>query len=140
MSTNEHLFTIIEPAPGGDSTLDVARQTIARGGSASVALVITPRVEQDIQDFAASEDIGSGQAETLALDQFLERYRQAIGGDPTIAVHYGTLGSDVLKHMPPNTTAIAVPANLAKDRIVERLAAYTGRPVIVAPARRAVAA
>lgn len=134
MPTNEHLLTIIEPAPGGDSALELARQTIARGGCASVVMIITPRVQRDIQAFAASEDLWKGDAEALALDQFREQCREATGGDPAIAVHYGALGSEVVQYVTSDTTAIAVPATLVSDKLVERLTAYSGRPVVVAPA------
>ena len=53
---------------------------------------------------------------------------------------YGPVGSDVVRYVTADTTAIAIPACLVTDKLVERIATYSGRPVIVAPHRVPVAA
>ncbi len=40
MSKNEHVLTIVEPTIGGDTTLDIARDIVARGGTTSVLMVV----------------------------------------------------------------------------------------------------
>ncbi len=140
MSTSEHLLTIIEPVPGGETTLELARRTIDRGGTASVVILITARVQRDIEAFAAAEDLWRGDAEALALDQFRARCRAALGDEARIAVSFGAPGSNLVRYVTSDTTAIAIPTTLVHERLVERLAAYSGRAVIVAPARYAPAA
>ena len=44
MTKPEHLLTIVEPTHGGDTTLDLAHEAVARGGTATVLMVITERV------------------------------------------------------------------------------------------------
>ncbi len=140
MSKNEHLFTIVEPTIGGDTTLDIARETVARGGTASVLMVITDRVQRDIRAFAESEELALGEAEAQALDQLRTTCSNRIGGSPRLETHFGAIGSEVVKYLTADTTAIAIPAPLATSRLVERIVAYSGRPVIVAPSRVAAVA
>lgn len=134
----EHMLTIVEPAPGGDGTLGLAHETVARGGKASVVMVVTDRVLRDIRAFAESEDLGQGEAEALALDQLRAHCSDRIGGSPKLDTYYGTLGSDVVKYVSADTTAIAIPERLVADKLVQRLAVYSGRPVIVTPGRAAL--
>ncbi len=139
MSTREHLLTIVEPTTGGDGTLGIARETVARGGRATVVMVITDRVQRDIREFADSEDIGRYEAESLALDQLRTHCSERIGGPAHVEIRFGPIGSDVVNHVTADTTAIAVPASLVDNRLAERLAEYSGRPVIVTPSQLAVA-
>lgn len=44
MGNREHMLTIVEPTIGGHATLDLAHETVERGGTASVVMVITGRV------------------------------------------------------------------------------------------------
>ncbi len=139
MSTREHLLTIVEPTPGGDATLELAHDTVARGGTATVVMVITDRVQRDIRAFAESEELEYGQAEALALDRLQDYCRARLGGTATVDTYFGTLRSDIVRYVTSETTAIALPTRLVSDRLIERLSAYTGRPVIVTPSLSAAA-
>ncbi len=138
MSHHEHLLTIVEPIPGGDSTLGLAHDIVARGGSASVVVVITDRVRREFVAHAEADGLGGGEAEARAIQQLRAQYRDRIGGSPTLDIYYGALRSDVVRYVTPDTTAIAIPECLVADKLVERIAAYSGRPVIVAPGRPAL--
>lgn len=140
MSKHEHLLTIVEPTPGGDTTVDLAHETVARGGTASVIMVVTDRVERDIRAYATSEGIGVGEAEAIALDQLRSQCRNRIGGVRCLMTHTGPIGIDVIKYVTSDTTAIAIPSRLITGKLVERVAANTGLPVVVAPNRLPLAA
>ncbi len=139
MPNREHLLTIVEPTPGGDATLDLARKAVAGGGTASVLMVITERVQRDIQEFADGEDLGWYEAEALALDQLRMRCTDRIGAVSNLETYFGSIGSDVVNFITADTTAIAVPSRLVTNRLVEHLAESSGRPVIVTPSRAAAA-
>lgn len=139
MSNHEHILTFVEPTTGGDATLELAHETVARGGSASVVMVITDRVRRDIQAYAASEDLGIGEAESIAVDQLRAQCADRVGGSPALATHYGPLGSDLVRYVTSETTSIAIPERLVADKLVQRIVTYTGRPVVVAPGQRAMA-
>ena len=139
MNNNEHLLTIVEPTTGGDATIELARRAVARGGSASVLMVITDRVQRDIRAFAASEELGYGEAEEQAILALRELCIEQIGDTVPITMHFGALGSDIVKYISGDTTGVALPARLANNGMVERIVSYSGRPVIVAPSLAAVA-
>ena len=137
--SHEHILAIVEPTIGGDATLDLAHETLTRGGTASVVMVITDRVQRDISAFAASEELDRGDAEARALEQLRAHCLDRIGGEARLETHYGSIGSDVVRYITADTTAIAIPARLASDKLIERIVAYSGRPVIVAPSLVAAA-
>ncbi len=134
MTRHEHILTIVEPTTGGDATLDVARETVERGGTASVVMVITDRVRRD---FAESEEIALGEAEALALDQLRELCARRVGGSPTVATHFGDVAAGLRRYLTTETTAIAVPDRLARSRWVRRLADRSGLRVTITPSRAA---
>jgi hypothetical protein len=138
MSYREHLLTIVEPTPGGDATLELAREAVGRGGAATVLMVITDRVRRDIEAFADAEELTPGEAEAIALHRLGAKYSDRIGGSPRLLTHYGEIGSDILRYITTDTTAIAVPDRLAVGGVVQRIVAYSGRPVIVAPSPAAL--
>ncbi len=137
MTRHEHILTIVEPTTGGDATLDVARETVERGGTASVVMVITDRVRRDFGDFAESEEIALGEAEALALDQLRELCARRVGGSPTVATHFGDVAAGLRRYLTTETTAIAVPDRLARSRWVRRLADRSGLRVTITPSRAA---
>lgn len=139
MSTREHLLAIVEPAPGGDAILDLARDTVARGGTVSVVIAVTERVQRSIRALVESEELAHGEAEARALDQLRAYCAERVGGNFKLDTYIGTPGTDVVRYVTVETTAIALPARLAGNRLVERLAAYTGMPVIVIPSLSAAA-
>lgn len=140
MTNREHLLAIVEPTTGGDATLELARETVARGGRATVLMVVTDRVQRDLRAYANSAELGKGEAEAIALDRMRARCRDHVGGSVGLDTHYGPLGSDLVKYVSADTTSIAIPAHLVSDRLVERVAVYSGRPVIVAPGATVVPA
>lgn len=137
MANSEHVLTIVEPTTGGDATLDLAHQTVDRGGSARVVMVITDRVRRDIRDYAESEDLDRGVAEAQALEQLRQLCAARVGGSPPVATHFGDLRTLLADHLTADTTAIAVPERLADGRWIRRTAATTGIPVTVTPNRAA---
>lgn len=137
MPKREHLLTLVEPTTGGDNTLDVAKETAARGGDVSVVMVITDRVRRDICDYAKSEDLDHADAEELALGQLQSQCSSRVGGSPRVMTHFGPVRSNVVRYVTPETTAIAVPERLAAGNLAQLLTVYTGLPVIVTPSRAA---
>lgn len=137
MTKYEHMLTIVEPTPGGDSTLDLAHETVERGGSASVVMVITDRVQRDIRDFAQSENLDRGVAQAQALDQLAELCVGRIGGSPHVATHFGDVAQALRQHVTADTTVIAVPERLAAGRRLRRLASKSGIPMVISPKRAA---
>ena len=137
-TTREHLLAIVEPTIDGDTTLEIARGVVERGGTASVVLMITPRVRRDISAYARGADLGIGDAEQYALDRFTHTCHQLVGDGVTTSVAPTSVrGRALRRYVTPDTTAIAIPAGLAKNWSVRRLTSATGLPVVVTPRRAA---
>ncbi|MDH4279873.1 MAG: hypothetical protein OEW83_17525 [Acidimicrobiia bacterium] len=134
MAKREHLLTLVEPTKGGDATLDLAHNTVERGGDATVVMVITDRVRRDISDYAASENLDRADAEGRALTQLDSYCRTRVGGSTNVETRYSGARTDVAKLVTPEITAIAVPDGLLGERAIGKLVKRTGLPVVVAPA------
>lgn len=135
MTKQEHLLTIIEPIPGGDTTLDLAHETVVRGGTATVVVVVTDRAERAIKHYAETAGIGVGEAEAITFSRLRTQCHDRTGDVQLVIARRGSISSDVVQYITANTTAVAIPASLVTDKLVERIATYSGRPVIVAPYR-----
>ena len=137
-TTPEHVLTLVEPTGGGDRTLDIAHDVVARGGRASVVMLITDRVDADIRAYADSENLSRGEAEAAAIDQLTDYCSGRVGSDvPTIVERFGRLGTDIRRHITEDITSVAVPEGLLDARGINRLARRTGRPVTVTPSSAA---
>jgi hypothetical protein len=129
----EHVLAVVEPTDRGDAALDVAHDVVARGGRASVLMVITSRVDDDIRSYAASEDLSVSEAEATALERLVGYCNERIGDDvPTIVERFGRLGTDIRRHISEDITSVAVPEGLFQQRSLDKMSAATGRPVVVA--------
>lgn len=134
MTTREHVLAIVEPTSASNGTLDLARSVVDRGGRASVAVIFTKRLRQDIDSFARHANLGIGDATEIALSHLTHAYEKRGGAATTVSiVGEATLEHDVRRHIAPGTTSIAIPARLATRRTVRRLTSRTGLPVTVAP-------
>lgn len=134
----EHVLAVVEPTTGGSAALDVAHDVVARGGRASVVVLITDRVAADIRDYAAAEELSSHEAEAAAIEQFTAQCRDRIGADvPTIVERHGWLGTDIRRHISSEITTVAVPEGLVGRRGLDKIASRLGRRVVVTPSNAA---
>lgn len=129
MATNESILTVIEPTDGGDTALDLAHETVERGGEAKVVMVISDRVRRNIAEFARSENLSSADAEVYAIERLGEQVRSRIGANTSITTSYQT--GDLAKLVTPETTTVAVPAHFISRRGARKLSQQIGVPVVV---------
>lgn len=135
MAKREHLLTLVEPTKGGDATLDLAHNTVERGGDATVVMVVTDRVRRDIDAYASSENLDRADAEGRALNQLDNYCRTRVGGSTNVVTRYTGPRTNVAELVTPEITAIAVPEGLIGQRAIAKLVKRTGLPVVVAPAQ-----
>ncbi|MDH3302135.1 MAG: hypothetical protein OES24_16680 [Acidimicrobiia bacterium] len=135
MAKREHLLTLVEPTKGGDATLDLAHDTVERGGDATVVMVVTDRVRRDIDAYASSENLDRADAEGRALNQLDNYCRTRVGGSTNVVTRYSSPRTNVAELVTPEITAIAVPEGLIGQRAIGKLVKRTGLPVVVTPAQ-----
>lgn len=132
-SATEHLLAVVEPTDNGNATLDLAHDVVARGGQATVLMLITDRVVDDIRGFAAAEDLDYRVAEAHAIERLTSYCTGRVGANVPIRVaRLGSLGADLQGHISDDITAVALPAHLP-DHHLGRLANTVRRPLVIVP-------
>ncbi len=137
MPTRDHLLAVVEPNPPGEVSLDVATDHVARGGTATILVLVDDRTRDDIRRFADSEDLHPINGEAVALDRLADAYAARVGGDGADTVIADSTSSarellDVAAEA--NATSVVIPQHVAARRSLRRLAADTTLPVLIAPA------
>lgn len=132
----EHLLAVVEPLEGEDATLALARDVIARGGRATVLMMMTDRIRRDIEDYADCESISLGEAEARIVDHLAADVERRSGGATAHAVFGGRRGTiDVRGYLTADTTVIAVPERLSRS--ARRLVSRAKVPVVLTPRQAA---
>jgi hypothetical protein len=138
MQTHEHLLAVVEPTEGGEAALDLAVDVVARGGRATVMVVVTKQARDDFRRFADSEDLSPYDAETIAVDRLADTYNARIGGVEGILTNSVASSSELLRAVTATgATSVAVPQHLATRREMGKLVHNSHVPVLVAPNRAA---
>ena len=135
MNNHEHIVAIIQPTGRDDSTVDIARDVVANGGTATVIMLITDRVRKDIRDFAAAENLSVGEAEAIALDRLSADYVASIGAGQTDVVVSNV--PDAQSQTLVNATKIAVGQDALSRHALNQLVSRATVPVIVTSPRAA---
>lgn len=133
MTPQDHILAIVEPTDGGDLTVDLAEATIARGGNATVVVLITDRVLGDIRSFAAAEDLPWNDAHTQALEQIETQYLSRVGATTLFVRANAKLLDQLRSLVTDEITAIALPEQLVTNFSVQAFANSIGVPVTVTP-------
>jgi hypothetical protein len=139
MQTREHLIALVEPTLEGETPLALATELVARGGKATVLLVVTDRARDEFRRFADSENLGHGQAETIAVDRLTASYKSRVGGDTdTIVADSTTSSNDLLGAATASgATSIVIPQHLATRPELHELVSGSPVPVLITPKRAA---
>ena len=137
MQLSEHLLAIVTPNQAGEVSLDIATDVVARGGKATVLLLLDAQARDDLRRFADSEDLAAHHGEAIALDRLADRYASRLGRSDTEMVVLDSVRSprsllDVATES--KATSIVIPQHLAAQRVLRKLVSQARVPVLVAPA------
>ena len=95
MNTPQHLLAVIEPTDDGDSSVDIAREFVSKGGRATVILMITSQVRHDIREFADAESLHPSHAEAIALEEQALVAARAVEDDDRIGARILDIAASV---------------------------------------------
>lgn len=138
MTNHEHLLALVDPSKrSGDSALEMADQTLKRGGRVTVLFLLSGPSARSLADFAASEGVGIGEA----AEVYGAQIKQALGGADRVEV-LTSYGDDLATTLPRvarsvAATSMVVPVSMTKERPVARFVFEADLPVTVVPNRRA---
>ena len=137
MQLSEHLLTVVAPNEAGEVSLDIATDVVARGGTATVVVLLDAQAHDDLGRFADSEDLDLHHGRALALDRLAGRYASRVGRDDTETIIFDSAGSarnllDIATES--RATSIVIPQQLIGRRKLRKLVSDAHVPVLVAPA------
>jgi hypothetical protein len=135
-STNEHVVAIIDNLTGEEAALQLVSNSLSRGGTATVVVLLTSRVRRTIRDMAREQQISPTAAEQFYVDRIRETVNNVTGGNVPVVTRrssrvHGVLGSAT------QATAMAIPTSIAGRRGWGRALATVPIPVTVTPSRAA---
>jgi len=137
MNTQEHIVAVVEPTLDGEATIDIARDTVDRGGRATVVVLVSRRTMSDVRDFAESENLTVPDASEIYFERLAETYANRVGSNETVAIVTESVSSgrsvfETAVRVGPTT--IAMPQRLANRRGWRPAVASSDVPVLIAPA------
>ena len=137
MPLREHLLAVVEPNEAGEASLDHATDLVARGGKATVVLLVNEQVRDDVRQFSESEDLDPYTGHAMALDRLVEHYTSRVGGADTEAIVVDSANSardllDVAARS--HVSSIAIPQQIVSRRPLRKLVSHAHVPVLVTPA------
>ncbi len=136
MNNQEHIVAVVDSTHGEDSTLDLARQVVARGGRATVVILVNGANAKDIRHFAEAENLTFPGAREIYLERLSRIYSSRLGGLDTSAIiaegdHSGRSVFASAERV--GATTIAVPKSLAHRPSWRGPVAHSRVPVLIAP-------
>jgi hypothetical protein len=140
MSNQEHLVAVIDHPGEAGATIDIARETVNRGGRATLILLLTADDRKTIQALAEGERLSIGEAEAVFVGRLQENYRRRVGaGDiRTIVRNRPSSARAVLAAASQaRATTLAVPSSVARHRRWGRALSRSPLPIVVTPPRAA---
>lgn len=139
MTEIEHVVAVVDNPSGAESVLEYARDSVQRGGTATVVLLMTPTVKRAIRELARQQAISPVTAERVYLTQAREAIKNTVGGDAETIVSSRLAGVRCAFEAAAkvHATALTLPTSLAGRRGWGRAMAKAPMPVTVTPSRAA---
>jgi len=143
MNTQEHIVAFVEPTLDGESTLEVAQETINSGGRATVVVLVSRQTMTDVRAFAESENLTVPDATAIYFERLADTYSARLGNHGASAVvtesaYAGRHLFDVATRAHPTT--IVMPQRLANRRGWRSFVGRSEVPVLITPPPAAIAA
>lgn len=135
MNNQEHIVAVVDPSVDGDTTLDLAREVVDRGGRATVMVLASRDTIAGMTAFANAEDLTFPDAKEIYLERLALQYQERFNGReaPTILTGVGSSRFVFARAAQEAASVVAVPQRLTKKRGWRKSVAKSPVPVLVAP-------
>ena len=138
--SQEHTVAVVDPALDGDTTLTYAKETVERGGRASVIVLFGRNTVAGIAAFAKAEDLTFPDGREIYIDRLARQYSETFKGKEHVTIV--TDGSDANRIVfdraaREDATTVVVPQRLVSRRNWRASVAKSPVPVVIAPAKAA---
>lgn len=143
MKTQEHVVAFLEPTRDGESTLEIAQETVNSGGRATVVLLVNRQTMTHVRAFAESENLTVPDATAIYFERLADTYSSRLGNDEASTVVTASAYSG--RHLfetasRANPTTIVMPQRLANRRGWRSFVGRSQVPVLITPPATAAAA
>lgn len=138
MTNQEHIVAVVEPTASGEAPLDVARETVHRGGRATVVILLNRRTDEDIRNFAAAEDLTFPDAREIFLERLTDTYSALLGGESRVVATGEFSARSIMEGAARiSATSIAMPQTTARRYGWRGAIKRSHVPVVISPRRAA---
>lgn len=140
MTSQEHTIAIVEPTLDGESTIDFAKQTVDRGGRATVVVLVGRGTQDAVAAFASSEELTLPDARQIYMERLAQTYAERFSGTEKVTIvadghHANRIVFATAAQS--KATSIVMPQHLVTRRKWKTSVAESQIPVLIAPPRAA---
>jgi hypothetical protein len=134
----EHTLAVVEPSVDDDTTVDIARETVARGGEATIIVLLGRKTAANIAAFADSENLGIADGREIYLDRLAASYTSLFGNRVRF-VEDGPRAERVVfdEAARGHATSVVMPQRLVGHRNWKSAVSKSQVPVLLAPRKAA---
>lgn len=143
MKTQEHVVAFLEPTRDGESTLEIAQETVNSGGRATVVVLVNRETMTHVRAFAESENLTVPDATAIYFERLADTYSSRLGNHEasTVVTESAYSGRHLFETATrANPTTIVMPQRLANRRGWRSFVGRSQVPVLVTPPPTAAAA
>ena len=134
----EHIVAVVEPTIASESTLDVAHDTVSRGGRASVVVLLTKETIGNIRKFAEVEELRFPDAREIFLERLTDGYAARVGiGESSVVTLDFYSGRSVIESAQTHATTIAIAQEVANLRGWRAPIFRSRVPILISPTKAA---
>lgn len=136
MTSQEHVVAVFEPTLDGETTIDLARQVVDRGGRATVVVLLTRDTLNEIAGFAEVEGMTFPDAREIYSARLAESYSTLFGGETTNTIFTESTHANRIVFEIAATdgaTSVAMPQRLVAKRGWKTSVVRSQVPVLIAP-------
>jgi hypothetical protein len=134
----EHTFAVVEPTVDGDTTVNFARETLARGGDATIIVLLGRETVANIAAFARAEDLSEADGREIYLERLEEMYTNMFGSRVRfVADGWHAERAVFAEATRGNATSVVVPQRLVSQRNWKSAVSKSQVPVLLTPRKAA---
>lgn len=134
----EHTLAVLEPSIDDGTTVDIARETLARGGDATIMVLLGRATAANIAAFADSENLGIADGREIYLDRLAASY-MGLFGNRVRFIEDGPRADRVVfdEVTRGHATSVVMPQRLVGHRNWKSSVSKSQVPVLLAPRKAA---
>lgn len=134
----EHTVAVVEPTLDDDVGLEIVKETLARGGDATVVILLGRETEANIAAFADAEDLAIADGREIYLDRLTATYANLFGGPVRVVIAGRHADRDVFAEAARGrATSVVMPQRLVAHRNWKTAVRKSQVPVLLAPPKAA---